>query len=149
MKSGDNQGPSVWTRRLGYAGLIPFLGLAAALWFVRRGDWPFVSMALLAYGATIASFLGAIHWGLLMRPGAVQPLPVLLWGVTPSLLGWVALLLSPVVGLGLIAVLLWVCLAVDRVVYPRYQMKAWLPLRLRLTLVASGCCVAAMIALLR
>lgn len=147
--SGDNQGPSVWARRLGYGGLIPFLGLTAVLWVVRPGDWPVVSTALLAYGATIASFLGAIHWGLLMRPGAAQPLPVLLWGVTPSLLGWVALLLDTAFGLALITVLLWVCLAVDRAVYPRYQMQAWLPMRLRLTLVASISCVAAVVALLR
>ena len=147
--SGDNQGPSVWARRLGYGGLIPFLGLTAVLWVARPGDWPVVSTALLAYGATIASFLGAIHWGLLMRPGAAQPLPVLLWGVTPSLLGWVALLLDTAFGLALITVLLWVCLAVDRAVYPRYQMQAWLPMRLRLTLVASISCVAAVVALLR
>ena len=140
----DNHGPSVWARRLGYGGLIPFMGLSAALWVARPGDWPFVSTALLAYGATIASFLGAIHWGLLMRPGAGQPLPVLLWGVTPSLLGWVALLLDTAFGLALITVVLWVCLAVDRAVYPRYQMQAWLPMRLRLTLVASISCVAAM-----
>ena len=83
--------PSPWAVRLGYAGLIPFLGLAAALWVARPGPSPLASAALLGYGATIASFLGAIHWGLLMRPTARQSLPVLLWGVTPGLLGWVAL----------------------------------------------------------
>jgi hypothetical protein len=141
--TGNNHGPSAWARRLGYGGLVPFLGLSAALWVTRPGDWPFVSAALLAYGATIVSFLGAIHWGLLMRPGAVQPLPVLLWGVTPSLLAWVALLLDTVYGLALITVVLCVCLAVDRTVYPRHQIQAWLPMRLRLTLVASISCVAA------
>jgi len=141
--TGNNHGPSAWARRLGYGGLIPFLGLSVALWVVQPGDWPLVSTALLAYGATIASFLGAIHWGLLMRPGAAQPLPVLLWGVTPSLLGWVALLLDTALGLALITVVLWLCFAVDSAVYPRYQMQAWLPMRLRLTLVASISCVAA------
>ena len=72
------------------------------LWVARPGDWPVASTALLGYGATIAGFLGAIHWGLVMRPGAVQALPALLWGVTPSLLGWVALLLGPAQGLVLI-----------------------------------------------
>jgi Protein of unknown function (DUF3429) len=143
------QGPSLWARRLGYGGLVPFVGLAAALWVARPGDWPFASAALLAYGATIASFLGAIHWGLLMRPGSAQPLPALLWGVTPSLLGWVALLLDPALGLVLIALLLWACFAVDRVFYPRYQMQAWLPMRMWLTLTASSMCLAAAIALQR
>lgn len=58
---------------------------------------------MLGYGATIASFLGAIHWGLLMRPGAAQPLPVFLWGITPGLLGWLAILLGPALGLTLAA----------------------------------------------
>lgn len=139
--------PSRWALRLGYAGLIPFMGLAAALWVARPGPSPLASAALLGYGATIASFLGAIHWGLLMRHPARQSLPVLLWGVTPGLLGWVALLLEPARGLVLIAILLWACFAVDRVVYPRHQMQAWLPMRLRLTLIASACCVAGAIAL--
>ena len=105
------------------------------------------SLALLAYGAVIASFLGAIHWGLVMREAPAQPLPSLVWGVVPSLLGWVAVLLGHAQGLVLITALLWVCFAVDRVVYPRYQLQAWLPMRLQLTLVASLSCLAAAFAL--
>mgnify|MGYP002144110090 CR=1 FL=1 len=45
-------------------------------------------------------------------------------------------------GLALIAALLWACLAADRVLYPRHQLQAWLPMRLQLTLVASVCCLA-------
>jgi Protein of unknown function (DUF3429) len=147
--AGDDHGPSVWARRLGYGGLLPFLGLAAALWAASPSRWPALGAALLAYGATITSFLGAIHWGLLMRPGASQPLPALLWGVTPSLLAWVALMLAPGRGLVLIALLLWACLAVDRAVYPRHRLQAWLPMRLWLTVMASGSCLAAAVALHR
>lgn len=143
----DHAGPSHWARRLGFGGVIPFVGLAAALWVARPGGWPLASLALLGYGATIASFLGAIHWGLVMREGPAQPVPSLLWGVVPSLLGWVALLLGHAAGLVLIATLLWVCFAVDRAVYPRYQLQAWLPMRLRLTLVASISCLAGAVAL--
>lgn len=134
---------------MSYGGLIPFLGLSAAIWLSRPGDWPFASAALLGYGATIVSFLGAVHWGLSMRSGAAQPLPILLCGVTPSLLGWVALLLDPAPGLTLIAIVLWGCLAVDRVFYPRYRMQSWLPMRLWLTLAASSSCLAAAVALQR
>jgi Protein of unknown function (DUF3429) len=70
----------------------------------------------------------------------------LLWGVVPSLLGWGALLLGSAAGLLLIATLLWVCFAVDRVLFPRYRLRAWLPLRLGLTLVASSSCLAAAMA---
>ena len=145
----SESGPSPWARRLGFGGLIPFVSLAAALWVVWPADWPLVRAALLGYGATIASFLGAIHWGLAMRDGPVQPVPSLLWGVVPSLLAWLALLLGPAPGLLLITVLLWACFAVDRVLYPRYQLQAWLPMRLRLTVVASISCVAGAAALLR
>jgi hypothetical protein len=145
----DPAGPSPWARRLGFGGLIPFVGLAAALWLAPPRDSPTAAMALLAYGATIASFLGAIHWGLVMRDGPVQPVPSLLWGVVPSLLGWAAWLLGPAPGLLLIAALLWSCFAVDRVLYPRYQLQAWLPMRWRLTLVASVSCLAGAAALLQ
>jgi hypothetical protein len=147
--SEDDAGPSLWARRLGLGGVIPFVGLAAALWVARSGDWSLASWALLGYGATIASFLGAIHWGLAMRSGSAQPVPSLLWGVVPSLLGWVALLLGHAAGLVLIATLLWVCFVVDRALYPRHHLQAWLPMRLRLTLVASISCLAGALALLR
>ena len=145
----DEAGPSLWARRLGLGGLIPFVGLATALWVQWPADGALVRAALLGYGATIASFLGAIHWGLVMRDGAVQPVPPLLWGVVPSLLAWLALLLGPALGLLLITALLWACLAVDRVLYPRYRLQAWLPMRWRLTVVASISCAAGAAALLR
>ena len=145
----DQAGPSLWARRLGFCGLIPFVILAAALWVEGPGDWPLATVALLGYGATISSFLGAIHWGLVMRDGPAQSTPSLLWGVVPSLLGWLALLLGHAPGLLLIAALLWACFAVDRVLFPRYQLQAWLPMRLQLTLVASLSCVAGAAALLQ
>ena len=145
----DQAGPSLWARRLGFCGLIPFVILATALWVQRPGDWPLATLALVGYGATISSFLGAIHWGLVMRDGPAQSAPSLLWGVVPSLLGWLALLLGHAPGLLLIAALLWACFAVDRVLFPRYQLQAWLPMRLQLTLVASLSCLAGAAALLQ
>lgn len=142
-------GPSLWARWLGFGGLIPFVGLAAAFWVARPGSWPFVTLALLAYGAVIAGFLGGIYWGLVMREAPAQPVPLLVWGVVPSLLGWVAVLLGHAQGLLLMAALLWACFAVDRAFYPRHQLQAWLPMRLQLTLVASLSCLAAAVALAR
>lgn len=43
-------------------------------------------------------------------------------------------------GLLMMAGLLWACYAVDRVIYPRFQAQAWLPMRLKLTLIASASC---------
>ena len=99
--------------------------------------------ALLAYGATILSFLGAIHWGLALHDPAEPPRWMLVWGVVPSLLAWGALLWGTPGGLWLLAVGLWACYAVDRKVYPRFGAQGWLGMRLALTTVASLCCLAA------
>jgi hypothetical protein len=128
---------AVW---LGYAGLLPFVGLAgASLWLghLENGQ---LAQALLAYGASILSFMGAINWGLALRNSAAPDSKLLLWGVVPSLLAWVALLVGTVPGLWLVLVGLWACFAVDRAVYPRFGLQGWLPMRLALTVVATLAC---------
>ncbi|WP_458095745.1 DUF3429 domain-containing protein [Roseomonas sp. WA12] len=92
-------------RLLGPAGLIPFMGLAGLA--LLSPDWrtPTLTM-LLAYGVCIASFLGAVHWGLALRPLAGEAGAA--WarmglGVLPALLAWAAMLLLSVRG-GLLAV---------------------------------------------
>jgi hypothetical protein len=131
-----------WAACLGYAGLLPFVALAMAAWLVPQAYRAQAAHALLAYGATIASFLGAIHWGLAMRgPLTLQPGPFV-WGVFPSLVAWVALLLPLSQGLVTLALLLVICLAVDRRSYPAYGLGQWLPMRLHLTLVAAVCLLA-------
>jgi len=131
-----------WAARLGYAGLLPFLALAVAAWAAPVAYRAQAAFALLAYGATIASFLGAIHWGLAMRsPLNPQPGPFV-WGVFPSLVAWVALLLPISQGLVTVALVLGMCMAVDRRSYPAYGLGEWLAMRLRLTLVATICLLA-------
>ena len=142
----DLHGPSFTARCLGFGGLVPFVGLAAAVWLAPPASRPFAAMALIGYGAAICSFLGAIHWGLAMRDGPAPRVSSLLWGVMPSLLGWVALLLAPVPGLLLIVATLCACFAVDRAAYPRDRLQAWLPMRFQLTSVASLGCLAAVAA---
>ena len=147
MTAPHTAAPSVWAQRMGYAGLLPFVLLAMATWVAEPGQRAFAGRALAGYGAVIASFLGAIHWGLVLRDAAKQSLALLGWGVVPSLLAWVALLLSPAAGLLLIATVLWACFAVDRVVYPRFQAQGWLSMRLTLTCIASASCIAGSAAL--
>lgn len=130
-------------RWLGYAGLIPFVVAAAMLWLIPAADRSAVAFALTAYGATIASFLGAIHWGLAMRAPDRAPVLHYVWGVVPSLLAWLALLLAPRVGLVLLAVLLCLCYAIDRATYADFRLQHWLSLRLQLTCVAAASCLLA------
>lgn len=127
---------------MGIGGLIPFVGLALLVWFGPAAYRPSTITALLGYGASILSFLGAIHWGLGMGDSSRAGPSLWIWGVVPSLIAWVALLVTPAIGLGLVAAGLVACLAVDSRVYPRFAMAAWLPLRNILTGVASVCCLA-------
>lgn len=132
--------PSPWARALGYAGLIPFVG-AAALGHASASFAPLALAALVAYGATIVSFLGGIHWGLAFMNDADRGARFT-WGVIPSLLAWVAIVLPASAGLLLLAGTLLMALAVDRRVYPTLGLQAWLPMRLHLTAVAALSCLA-------
>jgi hypothetical protein len=133
--------PSTAARVLGLAGLLPFIAGAAALALLDApGLRAWAGTALVAYGALIATFLGGIHWGLAMR--GVQPVSARLgWGVSPSLLAWVSLLLPVSPGLWLLAVLLVSCYAVDRTLYASAGLSGWLGLRLQLTSVATLSCL--------
>jgi hypothetical protein len=135
--------------QLGYGGLIPFVVLAMAIWLADANSSAHLSVALVGYGASIASFLGAIHWGLAMRDTHQQHPESYAWGVIPSLAAWLSLLAEPAFGLYILAVLLWVCYAVDRRAYARYKLQPWLPMRLRLTVIASASCAGGAIGLLR
>lgn len=150
-------GPSASAPRtvalLGYGGLLPFGALAlllvldagrSALW------WP----ALLAYGAVILSFVGALHWGFAMAMptlGAAQRKGLWAWSVVPALVAWPALLWAgPGAAVLLVAGFVAHC-AQDRrlVAQVGAALPAWyLPLRTRLTLVASLCLLAGAAAML-
>lgn len=124
---------------LGYAGLIPFAAGAAAS---HGPAWmaPHAVAALSAYAATIAAFLGGVHWGLAFLSAAPRP-ALFVWGVTPSLLAWVAALLPSSPGLVLLAGTLGLALIVDRRVYPSLGLQGWLAMRLHLTAVAAASCL--------
>lgn len=136
-------------RTLGHAGLLPFIGLAVLLWLVEPGLQAWVAMAITAYGALVASFLGGIHWGIgwhaLGHPDASVPprhpcRPHFLWGIVPPLLAWPGILMPPFAGLAWLGFLFVLCYLADRTLYPRAGLQAWLTLRFRLSAVAALCC---------
>ncbi|HET8870955.1 MAG TPA: DUF3429 domain-containing protein [Aquabacterium sp.] len=142
--------PNPLARKLGYAGLIPFLGGALFIWLlVDRVDpevVSFVAQAVAAYAAVVISFLGGMLWGLSM-PGsqyqqdAIAPQRPALWaGVAYSLAAWIAALMPPHAGLVVLGVLLIVCYLSDRKRYHELQMSGWLTMRFRLTVAASLSC---------
>lgn len=120
---------------LGYWGLAPFVTLAALSFLVSSAHRPAVIFSLLTYGVTIVSFLGAIHWGLTM----VESVPnkrQLVWGVVPSLLAWISLMIQVEYGLLLVAAVLLLCLVIDYNIYPNFGLDHWLRMRLHLSVVA-------------
>jgi len=80
------------------AGLVPFIICAIAALSTsgdRAAGW---ITALLGYSAVTLAMLGGVHWGLVLaapEPGPKDRLRLAL-GVLPSLIGWAALLLAPV-----------------------------------------------------
>lgn len=91
---------------LGLSGLLPFVAAALAL-LLAPDHWSgFARGALIAYGAVILSFLGAVHWGLALRAPATEAWATpwrLVLGVVPSLIAWAAMLLFEAPSLLLLA----------------------------------------------
>lgn len=99
-----------WIEVLGAGGLIPFLGLATmtAIYSGQDLGSTFAHWNLM-YGVSIVSFLGAVHWGIVLAL-AGQDTPsylasmsapqyegiALVWGVSPALLAWTAASFLPI-----------------------------------------------------
>lgn len=128
-------------RLFGYAGLIPFLSLALASFFVR--DNLQILLALKVYAALILAFLGGVHWGRQLYPAKdddhrqgeipiAQPTrrsPQILWlgwSVTPSLLAWPAVMLSEIIAFPYLAGLFLICWAVDNKAYKIGLFPLWM-----------------------
>ena len=136
---GPTPAPVAW---LGYGGLLPFVALAVVgLWAPSTPWW---SAALLAYGAVILSFVGALHWGFAMAQSGLssgERTRCFVWSVVPSLMAWPATLLPPAAGAALLVAGFVAHLAQDHRLAARTTLlPAWyLPLRWRLTVTACVC----------
>ncbi len=135
--------PALW---LGVFGLAPFLGLAGAAVLLDGDHASLAQRALIAYGATILSFLGGIHWGFALRePAAAKErlAGVLAVGVAPQLLGWASLLAPHPAGLWLVAVAILAFVLADRRLATEALAPAWF-IRLRAPLsISAALCLAA------
>lgn len=128
-------------RALGLAGLIPFVGLAAAAHLAPPG-WSDVARGLLAgYGVVILSFMGGCRWG--FAAAGLDPEGASWWrlgvSVAPALLAWAALALGPDVALWACALGLIALFAADVSLTRAAGAPAWWPaLRLPLTAGAAA-----------
>ena len=133
---------------LGLFGLIPFWASALALltghtFGMSHAD---ISLALAAYGATIASFLGGMRWGLAINETSkLGSWSDYIISVVPQLLAWAALALSDRPRLVALALLIVVTGPLDLHLVRRGVAPVWFgPLRMTLSLLAgAGLLVAA------
>jgi len=126
-----------WAYWLGYGGLIPFLALAPLSLFASQSVTGWATEALMAYGAIILSFVGALHWTRGLEAGDTKSAARMLTvSVLPALFGWVALLLPVHIGLGVLTAGFGLVYVYDRQAWRRWP--AFLSLRAQLTTGAMG-----------
>lgn len=130
---------------LGYGGLIPFLTFAVLAWTDRQRTMLWQGN-LLAYGAVILSFIGALHWGVAMAPGKIsegQRRAMFAWSIVPSLMAFLALAAHSGFGNVLLASGFLLHYGMDQRIAKCAALPAWyLRLRLRLSLIAIICLAA-------
>jgi len=130
---------------LGLAGLIPFAACAVAVWtsspiFQVEG----VGL-LLTYAAVILTFLGGVHWGKALAGENAGDLNWMRlgWSVTPSLIAWIALRMSPGFTIIVFIAAFAAAFLVDRhAVRAGFFPEWYLPLRKVLTLGVMTCLIA-------
>lgn len=132
--------PARW---LGIAGLAPFFVIVA--WgLATPGDRLSLYFPLVAYGAVILTFVGALHWDVAMMLPDSSGMDnagrwrLMGWSVVPAAIAWASLLLPPGIDLILLFGTFWVHFAFDYAMARRYSLPAWyMQLRLVLTVGAT------------
>ena len=125
---------------LGWLGIIPFIFTSFFVLFEIRFSLELKVLGLL-YASSILGFLGAVHWGYLLKSEAYEHI-LWVWGIATSLVAWFSLIViflfnnyllaSLILSLGFI-----ISLIVD---YKNFSSYSWyINLRLKLTCVAIIC----------
>ena len=130
-----------WGFALGVAGLFPFLALGGIA-LLEPAYRVAVHMPLVAYGAVILAFVGALHWGIgmtLPAAGAGQRKLALAWSGAPALVAWLAIMLPVGLDLAVLIATFWVHFAFDYHLARQLPLPPWyLPLRVALTVGATA-----------
>lgn len=134
---------------LGYGGLIPFITSATFRWLNLLGRADQWLLLLVAYGAVILSFVGALHWGFaMMAPGVdrARRTQCYVWSVIPALIGIAAIGLNSSLSLTLLVSGFALAYWQDAALANRISLPAWYPrLRAHLSIVACVCLLSGLI----
>lgn len=136
---------------LGLAGLLPFFSLAVFSWLSPPAELGGVLKAQAHYAASIFTFLGALHWGVVLARAEITDgaaVTRLIWSVIPSIAAWILTLYGVRVAIpGLFAGLLLAVL-IDWRLYRGTAVPAWfISLRLVLSAGALACVGASWLAM--
>lgn len=130
--------------RLGYAGLIPFVVLSAAIWLAPANYQVLINQALLLYASLILAFMGAVHWGLAMLRTDHNYQPQLGISVIPALLAWFALFLPEILNYSVLIIGFALLCLFDTHMTKTGRAPNWYPqLRSPLTTVVVACLIVA------
>ena len=146
----DEGGVSPLAEATGYAGLLPFLGALLGVGLLPTFEQRDLAQRLaLGYGATILSFVGAVHWGAAMlhaRMNEGDRAVFMTWSVVPALVAWAALLMPAKTGLLLMAATFAAHYGADRQFAQRFALPSWyLRLRAGLSAVVIICLLLAIL----
>ena len=137
---------------LGYGGLLPFFILTIAV--LLNAKLPLLGSArldwwLVAYAAIILSFLGAVHWGVVIGLqdwlNERETRRMLMYSVVPALLAWFTLLLPVNIALLVMGVLIVGAYIIDTLWLFDRLKSDYAKLRLHLTIVAALLLFAAVV----
>ena len=115
---------------LGYAGLIPFVVLSAALWLAPASYQVLINQALLLYASLILAFMGAVHWGLAMLQSDLDDQRQFLFSVIPALVAWLALFLPEILNYSVLIIAFALLCLFDTRMSKSGRAPSWYP-RLR------------------
>lgn len=120
---------------IGYAGLIPFVGLSTALWFVPATTQVLINQALLLYASLILAFMGAVHWGLAIQSFSPNRHRQLGISVIPPLVAWFAFFLPEILHYSILIIAFALLCLYDTRMAKNGDAPGWYP-RLRSPLTA-------------
>ncbi|MCL4745239.1 MAG: DUF3429 family protein [Burkholderiaceae bacterium] len=132
--------------RLGAAGSIPLVALAVLAWMPDAQRAATAVAYQVQYAAILLTFVGALHWGIVLTERMLSPAITalaLLWSVLPGLYAWPVALMPAKSALSLLVAGLLVAFVADTALYREYSVPRWfIGLRFVLTVVACLALIA-------